>query len=839
MAAITDFDGFPSFTAVRDYVLNRLRYPAPQANKLESYGWVPTLYTPNHRTFTSRKTGRSFTRFGCWRNGAAEDPTLSLFYADVDNADTDRPMVTMQTVASALDARGLSYFMYTSYSHRAEKPKFRIVIDTDRDLTRVEMLRIAVWLNQVAFGQQADLSIYDPGDFVFAPPHSTTVMEHLSGIPLTVDAALAEQRQLEQHDPCIWTKYVAQKQPSEACTKPARKQTAAVEQRRADRAIRPEMSIDNPAVFNPAWASFYSGRITNGSHYETMRSLLGMVWAKTGGALSYGEVDQILRRIDATAGGYFIRQHGEQKAAELIDWLMSLSVEEDEDTYEWNPLLERDESGLTVLVKEGECGEGKTRDELARMARAKGRFVYVVDKIATIEQRRQEFFEIAGRRTAMRFRIFEAHSERAECRVPVQLAAIRKDLDKEPAGRPAIVFVTQASATMMDWSAWGDCEVIFDEVPDCFATFPIDAKNHAEVLRRHVHIEQEDGACYSLGLTGAGRELARATDVDDYDKVHHGLCVLLSKPNTHVWARKAAWDNPAEGGRLEFFAVTSPLNLSHFSSVRLLGDEAMKAVTVKAWTEKWGVTFEPVEFERRKRLVPTADRVTIRYFSDHRDSSLTRFREGDLPLESVTKWIKQDAAGEPVLWTANERLRAKAKLDHRHFISPKAHGRNDLQHYKRVAWLAAMKPSQFEVGSLREVCGMTAAELTEWREFNAMYQFVMRCVLRDFSSAEPAVIYVFSRKQAEYLKGRLGGTVEKVPGVIEDKPVRCIDEAGAMTDAERSKVKYWRGKMTKAGVTDVRLLPNATRKLNEREIRLVNATFERMAGEAAQRRLAA
>ncbi|KAB1068936.1 hypothetical protein [Methylobacterium soli] len=839
MVAITGLDELPSFAAVRDHVLNGLRYPLLQANKLESYGWVPTLYMPNERIFTSRQTGHSFTRFGCWRNGAAENPTLSLFYADVDNADTGRPTVSMQSVAAALDARGLTYFMYTSFSHTAEKPKFRVVIDTDRDLTRVEMLRIAVLLNRVAFGQQADLSIYDPGDFVFAPPHNTTVTEHLRGLPLTVDAALAEQHQLEQHYPCIWTKYVAQKQTPEARIEPTPEQVAAMKQRRADRTARPEMVIDNPTVFNQAWAGFYRERITNRSHFETMRSLLGMVWAKTAGALSYGEVDQILRQIDATAGGYFIRQHGEQKAADLIDWLMSLPVEEDEDAREWNPLLERDESGLTVQVKEGECGEGKTRDELTRMARAKGRYVYVVDKIATIEQRKQEFFEIAGRWTAMRFRIEEAHSEKQECRVPVQLAAIRKDLDKEPAGRPAIVFVTQAGAAMMDWSAWGDCEVIFDEVPDCFTTFRIDAKNHAEVLRRYVHVEAEDGGCYSLGSTGAGRELARTTDVDDYDKVHHGLCVLLSKPNTHVWVKQKAWDNPAEGGRLEFFAVTSPLNLCHFSSVRLLGDEAMKAVTVRAWTEKWGVTFEPITFERRKRLVPTADRVTIRYFSDHRDSSITRFHEGDLPLESVTAWIKQDAAGEPVLWTANEKLRGKAKLDQRDFISPKAHGRNDLQHYKRVAWLAAMKPSQFEVGSLREVCGMTAAELTEWREFNAMYQFVMRCVLRDFSSAEPAVVYVFSRKQAEYLKGRLGGTIEKVPGVVEDKPVRCIDEEGAMTDAERSLAKYWREKMLKAGVTDVRLLPKAAQKLDERKIRLVNATFEKLSAEAAPKRLAA
>lgn len=264
--------------------------------------------------------------------------------------------------------------------------------------------------------------------------------------------------------------------------------------------------------------------------------------------------------------------------------------------------------------------------------------------------------------------------------------------------------------------------------------------------------------------------------------------------------------------------------------MRLLGDEAMRSVTVKAWSQKWGVSFGPIDFERRERLVPTTRRVTIRYFSQNRDSSITRFREGDMPLEAVSAWIKEDTGAVPVLWTANEKLRAKSKLDQRDYISPKAHGRNDLQHYKRVAWLAAMKASQFEIGTLREVCGMTAQELTDWRESNAMYQFVMRCVLRDFCSAEPVVIYVFSRKQADYLHRRLGGTIEHVPGVIIDKPVRCLDEGGAMSDAERQKVRYWRGKMQKAGVTDVRLLPKAG-KLTEREVRLVNTTFERLSTE--------
>ncbi|KQP59076.1 hypothetical protein ASF41_22985 [Methylobacterium sp. Leaf111] len=149
-----------------------------------------------------------------------------------------------------------------------------------------------------------------------------------------------------------------------------------------------------------------------------------------------------------------------------------------------------------------------------------------------------------------------------------------------------------------------------------------------------------------------------------------------------------------------------------------------------------------------------------------------------------------------------------------------------------------MKASKFEIGTLHEVCGMTAADLTEWREFNAMYQFVMRCILRDFSSAEPVVVYVFSRKQAEYLRSRLGGKIEKVAGIVVDKPVRCTHEGGAMTPAERKKVQYWREKMGKAGVCDVRLLPKIT-KLTEREVELVNATFERLAVEPTPLGLAA
>ena len=193
-------------------------------------------------------------------------------------------------------------------------------------------------------------------------------------------------------------------------------------------------------------------------------------------------------------------------------------------------------------------------------------------------------------------------------------------------------------------------------------------------------------------------------------------------------------------------------------------------------------------------------------------------------LKNCRLGSRKDAAGEAGVVDRQRAAKdSRCRLSKDDYIPPKAHGRNDLQHYKRVAWLAAMKASKFEIGTLRAICGMTAQELVDWREFNAMYQFVMRCILRDFDSDEPAVIYVFSRQQADYLQRRLGGVVEKIDDVVLDRPARCFDAEGAMTPAERKKIGYWRAKMIEAGVADVRDLPNGG-KLTEREVRLVNRT---------------
>ena len=99
-------------------------------------------------------------------------------------------------------------------------------------------------------------------------------------------------------------------------------------------------------------------------------------------------------------------------------------------------------------------------------------------------------------------------------------------------------------------------------------------------------------------FTGKGRELAMSTDIDDYDSVHYGLTLMMAKDNAFVWVKQDGWENPETTGRMEFFAITSPLNLTAFKSRRVLGDELRKSVTAKIWGEKWGVEFRDLDFPR-------------------------------------------------------------------------------------------------------------------------------------------------------------------------------------------------------------------------------------------------
>ena len=77
-----------------------------------------------------------------------------------------------------------------------------------------------------------------------------------------------------------------------------------------------------------------------------------------------------------------------------------------------------------------------------------------------------------------------------------------------------------------------------------------------------------------------------------------------------------------------------------------------------------------------------------------------------------------------------------------------------------VAFFAAMRPGNDEVGFVQKSLLITEDEIIGRREYNAMFQFVMRGNLRVLESAEIGDVYVYDEYQAEYLRDRCGGCRE-------------------------------------------------------------------------------
>ncbi|MBL6082675.1 hypothetical protein JMJ56_32445 [Belnapia sp. T18] len=325
-ARVTDFPKFDDFAGMRQYVLGPLRYPKPQTNKLETYGWSPTMYGP------TINVARGHSEAGCWRDGAAEADALSAWTGDIDNKSDAASHVTEAQVAlglaSLMPARQpVEHFTYTTYSSSVERRKFRLVVETDRDLTRTEQRDICVLLNERVFNEQADGSIYDPGDHLYGPPYQTEItIAH--GVPIAVDAFLAMARALRMQRPELWVPF--EKKEARMIRGATLKEAAVVPVRMIDRSPRSDFGgINDPAVFNPAWRDEYPMTVVQGSHYATMLSLLGKVWRKTGGRLSFGEMRQVFDEIDALDGFYMSCKYPSDKPDEMLDFVMSQPVADD------------------------------------------------------------------------------------------------------------------------------------------------------------------------------------------------------------------------------------------------------------------------------------------------------------------------------------------------------------------------------------------------------------------------------------------------------------------------------------------------------------------------------
>lgn len=299
------YDSFDGFVA--DFIEQAV-HPLLPTNKEDAFGWTATLFRPsgeedevNARNASFGNTARTVLAH---RQGQYACDHLTLFCADLDNHHEDRPMVPLATVQETLDAMGLNHVLYTSFSHKPERHKVRIVMPVSRPLTPDEAFTVFTVFNH-AWHYQLDGSIYDPGDFLYGPPINADVRIKLDGQPLEVDAFLAAHGVLPEEAKTFVVRHHHDRMKREA----TEEEKANFRARFASLETDDNIGIKNPRIFKPEWFELADTLYQNGSHWSTMTGLLGKVWLKSGCELTRGDMQTIQDELDLHWCGYLSRNY--------------------------------------------------------------------------------------------------------------------------------------------------------------------------------------------------------------------------------------------------------------------------------------------------------------------------------------------------------------------------------------------------------------------------------------------------------------------------------------------------------------------------------------------------
>ncbi len=297
MDDISAFASFDSWPAMSNHLATELRYPKPQRNKYESYGWLPFLFAHSRKTVT--RHGVTQHVLGTYRRGEHEIDATCVLLVDVDNKRTDIPAATMAVVAERLAEAGLAHLMYETFSSSALLPKFRLIVPLDGLATRHKLRTLFLWMqDHILFGQ-ADGTIYDPSDFVFGPCFLGSIVQ-ADGAVLPIDSSIEWVMTAISAEDQEWLDEFGHEGGAPSGQTP--EQRLATTERMRTWVVTAGMSINDPAVCNPEWLTKYANDPP--SHNEEIGRVMSRIWKRSGGLLGIGDMVALYEQVDALAGGY-------------------------------------------------------------------------------------------------------------------------------------------------------------------------------------------------------------------------------------------------------------------------------------------------------------------------------------------------------------------------------------------------------------------------------------------------------------------------------------------------------------------------------------------------------
>ncbi|WP_339295900.1 virulence-associated E family protein [Paenibacillus sp. FSL W7-1279] len=141
----------------------------------------------------------------------------SLITLDVDRGDDDF------LFSAELVLGGTAYVIYSTHSHRPEKPKYRLIIPADRNMSPDEYAAVSRKLSEHIGMEYFDKTTFQVHRLMFLPSCSKDapdpILEVFEGDPLSVDRILSEY--VDWHDVNSWPRHPEDKSPAQLVAKRA------------------------------------------------------------------------------------------------------------------------------------------------------------------------------------------------------------------------------------------------------------------------------------------------------------------------------------------------------------------------------------------------------------------------------------------------------------------------------------------------------------------------------------------------------------------------------------------------------------------------------------------
>ena len=397
----------------------------------------------------------------------------------------------------------------------------------------------------------------------------------------------------------------------------------------------------------------------------------------------------------------------------------------------------------TVLnVIKGNQGSGKT-DRLREIASQKpGRYLFACPTIELAEEQ-----EARAKEEKLIPYIRGLHSGRkTKGGVFDQLIALKDEINASHAH--AVVFITHETLVANRFDDFKGWSVMIDEAPSTLHSGQVQAGATFDMVMEGLVAGGSNNGWTHYTMSGVAANKPRHNDLS----ADAAKFLKEAERPTGVFIDDAALK---AHNAFRWFSFWSPTYLSAFNDIYISASNYTGSLGYRAMAHFFPDKFDLVETDVSRPRIGQPS-IEIRYFSDSHTGSTSFWdkKDGSKAIVEVTDYIVKHTP-DLEFWSANSNVekRFRGRLGGE-YISPLAMGLNKFRDKTKCAFIFSAKYTPGD-SPIIDVTDITAGDITEARETEAIRQFIMRGAIRNSDYTGPYLIYLYEKPQAEAIQRHL------------------------------------------------------------------------------------